>query len=232
MNPCALLLLLAQDTVTPTASVTRLGTLYQTILDGGWMMVPIGACSILALAFFVERFFALQRGRLVPRDFTEAFEKNLAGGPDETRDFLAGLKAPVARIFEAGVDRWHLPRPQIEKAVEDAGTREASRLSGNLRPLVVVTAVAPLLGLLGTVIGMIKAFQTIALEKGIGKPELLAEGISQALVTTAAGLIVAIPAQVAYFYLRARVDRFTRTVESLYVNVMDKFLTQREAGTQ
>ena len=88
-----------------------------------------------------------------------------------------------------------------------------------------VSAVAPLLGLLGTVIGMIKAFQTIALEKGIGKPELLAEGISQALVTTAAGLIVAIPAQVAYFYLKARIDRFARSGrDHLQRRCVDRFL--------
>ena len=211
-----------------TAGVSKLGTLYDTTLDGGWMMVPIVLCSVLALAFFVERSVALGRRRLVPRGFVESFERELTRGPEQARTWLQGIKAPIARVMDAGLARWNDPRVEVEKAIEDAGSREVSRLSGNLRPLVVVTAVAPLLGLLGTVIGMIKAFQTIALEKGIGKPELLAEGISEALVTTAAGLIVAIPAQIAYFYLKARVDRFARTAETVYVEVIDRQFSQQK----
>ena len=87
-----------------------------------------------------------------------------------------------------------------------------------------------MLGLLGTVIGMIRAFSVIAVEKGIGKPELLADGISMALVTTAAGLIVAIPSQVAYFYLRARIDRFSMQAESLYHDFLGRVLDQRKAA--
>jgi biopolymer transport protein ExbB len=203
-------------------SMTSLGTLYETILDGGWMMIPIAFCSIVAFGFFVERYFALSRGRLLPRDFGDSLDQNMGKGIGSARSWLAEAEASMARILKMGLQRFEAPRPEVEKAIEDAGSREVARLSGNLRPLVVISAVAPLLGLLGTVIGMIKAFQTIALEKGIGKPELLAEGISEALVTTAAGLIVAIPAQVAYYYLKARIDRFARQAEVLAQNLLDR----------
>ena len=107
-----------------------------------------------------------------------------------------------------------------EKAVEDAGAREVKRLHANLRPLVLVGLIAPLLGLLGTVWGMIEAFSNIALQDGLGKPELLASGISQALITTAAGLTVAIPTQAAYFWLKGRIDRFVRRTEDLYLDIV------------
>ena len=100
--------------------------------------------------------------------------------------------------------------------MEDAGAREVRRLSSPLRPLVVVGMLAPLLGLLGTVWGMIEAFSSIALDGGLGKPELLASGISQALVTTAAGLAVAIPTQAAAFWFKSRIDRFVQRTEDLY----------------
>jgi biopolymer transport protein ExbB len=113
-----------------------------------------------------------------------------------------------------------------EKAVEDAGARELARLNSHLRPLAIVAVLAPLLGFLGTVFGMIQAFITIALREGLGRPELLAAGISQALVTTAAGLCVAIPAQAAYFWFRGRVERFGRRVEDLYLE-LDEALAKR-----
>ena len=111
--------------------------------------------------------------------------------------------------------------PDLEKAVEDAGSREARRLTAKLKPLVVVAGIAPLLGLFGTVWGMIEAFSSIALQDGLGKPELLASGIAQALITTAAGLAIAIPTQAAYFYLRSRVDRFVRSTEDVYLELAE-----------
>ena len=207
---------------------TFIGTVYQSILDGGWMMIPIAACSIIALSYFIERMMALAPGRLFPKRFDREIREYLENDElEEASDFCGKEKAPVARILGAGLKRWKDPRPEIEKAVEDAGRREVATLSGNLRPLVVVATVSPLLGLLGTVIGMIKAFGVIAVERGIGKPELLADGISQALVTTAAGLIVAIPAQVGYFFLKAKIDRFTRKVEILYHDAFGSALDRR-----
>jgi biopolymer transport protein ExbB len=135
---------------------------------------------------------------------------------------------PQARILEAGLKRNGAPTLEVEKAVEDAGARELRRLNARLRPLAVVGVLAPLLGFLGTVFGMIQAFIDIALEDGLGRPELLAAGISQALVTTAAGLCVAIPAQAAYFWFRARVERFARRSEDLYLE-LDEGLARHAA---
>ena len=215
MNPSPALFLLA-------AEPTSFGTVYQSILEGGLMMIPIGLCSILALGFFVERWMALAGRKLIPGRFANDLEEAMKQSPEKAFEYCEGVKAPVARMFGAGLRRWNRPLLEMEKAVEDAGAREVARLSAPLKPLLVVAAVSPLLGLLGTVIGMIKAFNTIALEKGIGKPELLAEGISEALVTTAAGLIVAIPAQLAYFYLKSRVDKFSRRAEVIYHEVVGR----------
>jgi len=110
---------------------------------------------------------------------------------------------------------------EMEKAVEDAGQREVKRLSANLKPLVVIGMIAPLLGLLGTVWGMIEAFRVVATGEGLGDPTKLAGGISQALVTTAAGLVVAIPAQAAYYYYRSRIDRFVRRTEDAYAEISE-----------
>jgi biopolymer transport protein ExbB len=134
---------------------------------------------------------------------------------------------PLEHVVRPALAAWGQPFLEREKAVEDAGAREVRRLSANLKPLVVVGMIAPLLGLLGTVWGMIVAFSTIAVADGLGKPELLASGISQALITTAAGLTIAIPTQAFYYYLKGRIERFSRSAEELY----GKLVTSLQAGS-
>jgi biopolymer transport protein ExbB len=119
-------------------------------------------------------------------------------------------------VLSAGLRRAGSPLPEIEKAVEDAGSREVRKLNANLRPLSVVITIAPLLGLLGTVWGMVVAFIQIASAEGLGKPEQLADGISQALITTVAGLVIAIPTQAAYYWFRGRIDRWVREAEAMF----------------
>jgi biopolymer transport protein ExbB len=135
----------------------------------------------------------------------------------------------MARVLAVGLRRWNGSREEIERGVEDAGGREVTAMTRRLRPLFVITTVAPLLGLLGTVMGMINAFRALAFTTGVAKPQLLAGGISQALVTTAAGLVVAIPAQCAYFWLKAKVEKFGNAVETVYENVVAKRLVARAA---
>ncbi len=223
------LLMLAQEAVNETQA-TRLSSLYQTILDGGICMVPIGLCSIVALGFIVERWVSLRGSRLIPGRFKKELESALESGPERALELCQSRRAPVARVFAAGLRRWSQSPVDIEKAVEDAGAHEISTLSAPLKPLVVVAAVAPLLGLLGTVFGMIKAFNVVAQQHGAGKPELLAEGIAEALITTAAGLIVAIPVQVMWFYFKGRIDRFSRRVEEMYHQVLGRVLDLRRAA--
>lgn len=194
-----------------------LGSLLDMVLGGGPMMVPIALCSVVALAYAVERWLRLGSGRLGTNGFgSELVAAVREGGTDRGVELCAKHSYPLARIMHTALTGWTAPFLEREKAVEDAGQREVRRLSANLKPLVVVAMIAPLLGLLGTVWGMILAFSTIASQDGLGKPAMLAEGISQALITTAAGLAIAIPTQAIYYYLKGRVERFSRHTEELY----------------
>lgn len=194
-----------------------LDSLYEMIVSGGPVMIPIGLCSVIALAYAVERWIRLRPGRLGTGGFGERLVSAVKeDGPVRGLDLCDESPTPLGRVLGAGLRRWHTPHHEMEKAVEDAGSREARALVAKLRPLVVVAAIAPLLGLLGTVWGMIEAFANIALQDGLGKPELLAGGIAQALITTATGLAIAIPTHAAYHYLRSRVDGFVQRAEDLY----------------
>ena len=163
-------------------------------------------------------------------ELRSVFDMVMNGGPAAALEVCRRRERPLARVLAAGLARTGAPDPEVEKAVEDAGEREVKRLSANLRPLVVIGMIAPLLGLLGTVWGMIEAFSSIAFQGGLGKPELLASGISQALVTTAAGLAIAIPAQALYYYFKGRIDRFVRGVEDVYLELEDKLAPYRRPG--
>ena len=152
-------------------------------------------------------------------------------GAEGAFQVLKDRPRPLGRVLAAGLKRAGAPVLEREKAVEDAGLREVRKLSANLRPLVVIAMIAPLLGLLGTVYGIIQAFSEVAFHGGQGKPEQLAAGLSQALITTAAGLTIAVPTQAAYYWLRAKIDRFVRRAEDSYDELLTAFeRKQGEAG--
>ncbi|MEL6429057.1 MAG: MotA/TolQ/ExbB proton channel family protein [Planctomycetota bacterium] len=210
----------------PTASLAILQevdaeSLFELIERGGVLMVPIALASFVALAFAIERLVGLRAGALgskrLQRDVVDAARTR-------GRDAALGLcreqaDKPLARILAAGLARTNADFAEREKVVEDAANGEVRRLARNLRPLFLVWLIAPLLGLLGTVWGMIKAFKGIAGEGGIGRPEVLADGIYGALSTTAAGLAVAIPSIVAYWYLQGRIEAFAARVEEAHRGV-------------
>lgn len=196
-------------------------SLQKLILRGGPLMIPLGICSLLALAFSIERWVSLRSDLLgskkLGRRIVEAAREQ---GPRAALEICEENKRkPLARIVGAGLSRAGADFSEREKVVEDVAHGEVQKLSRNLRPLFLVWLIAPLLGLLGTVWGMIEAFSNIAMEDGIGKPELLAAGIYRALTTTAAGLVVAIPAIVAYWFLQGRIEAFTARVESTHREV-------------
>ncbi len=198
----------------------------QSILDlamgGGWMMIPLALCSIVALAYTVERSLRLRPGVLGPARFgREVVSAVQDRGVPAALELCEGRRWPLARVLAAGLRRADQPFLHREKVVEDVASAEIRALASNLRPLYLVFLVAPLLGLLGTVWGMIESFSNIATEDGMGKPEQLAAGIYQALTTTAAGLAVAIPSIVAYYWLRGRIEAFGRRVEQQYREVDD-----------
>lgn len=205
------------------ASETRVSSILDMSLAGGPVMIPLVICSVLALAFAFERMLRLRARALG----TVGFEADLtaalaAGGIARGIELCEQRGTAAARVMRTALLRWNAPFLEREKQVEDAGQREVRALSANLKPLVYVSMLAPLLGFLGTVYGMIVAFTTVALDGGLGKPEMLAAGISQALITTAAGLTIAVPTQVLYYWLKSRVDRFALALEGLYARVSER----------
>ncbi len=221
--------LLVQAAAQPDG-VVRLDSIFDMIVAGGPVMVPLALCSIVALAYGFERLLRLRPGALG----TAGLEPELlaavrTGGVQRGIELCDLRPSPAARVMRTALARWSAPFAEREKLVEEAGLREVRALSGNLKPLHYIAMLAPLLGFLGTVYGMIVAFTTVAMQSAIGRPELLAAGISQALITTAAGLTIAIPTQVAYYWLKSRVERFARGVEEMYARLSEALAEPRSA---
>ena len=205
-----------EPVVHPSAIPTE--NLLAALRDGGPMLIPLGFCSFLLFVFVFERAISLRRGRVIPRPFVKRFLLQLKEGQLERKEALARCqenRSPVAEVFAAGVMKWHRPAVEVEQAMIDGGERVSNGLRRYLRLFNGISTISPLLGLLGTVVGMIRAFNAIATADAMGRPELLAAGISQALLTTAAGLTVAIPAIIAYLFFASRVDRLIIEIDSL-----------------
>ncbi len=180
--------------------------------EGGLIMLPIVGCSFLVLAFVFERLLFLRRSRVIPRSFVRGVIEQLEQQNLERDEAIALCEengSPIALLFQAALKRYGRPAVEVEQAVLDAGERVTNQLRSYLRLFNAISNITPLLGLLGTVLGMIEAFNAIAQTGAMGKPELLAGGIGQALLTTAAGLTVAIPAYSAYAFFLARADKLT-----------------------
>jgi biopolymer transport protein ExbB len=183
----------------------------------------IAICSLLALALAVERLVCLRRSKVIPSGFVESVRAMLADGPERALAYCRASPSPMARIFEAALRRWDRPIEHVEKHVAEAGLRETAILRRHLRGLSVIAAVSPLLGLLGTIVGMIKAFRTVAgSPDALGRTELLAGGIYEAMVTTAAGLIVAIPTLLLYHSLAGRIDRLVLEMDAACLELVER----------
>ena len=188
---------------------------------GGPFMWPIGVCSVIALAIFLERVFVYLRIRRGSDALLREVEKLAAAQRfDEAVVVCQRAGSPLARIFIAALRAAGRSRDQIKILVEEAGNREAAPLSRYLGLLATIANISPLLGLLGTVWGMIEAFNVIALQ-GVGTPATLGGGISQALITTAAGLTVAIPTILGHRYLTSRADRIVLELEEYSLHLVD-----------
>ena len=166
------------------------GKIWELIRRGGMVMYPIILCSILALGVFLERSVSLRKKRILNQDFISGFRRHwIRRDLDRALRLCKEHDISISRVLRAGLLRHRISIADMERAIETAGQHEVSLLTANLRTLGVVANLAPMLGLLGTVIGMIKAFSVIS-QSGTGNPGLVASGISEALMTTAAGLIV------------------------------------------
>ncbi len=224
------------DAASPDVAATEgeeTGTIFSLILKSGWVgwlfMAILGIFSLVSATVAIERLVNLTRGKVIPADFVRDLEERVRrgqGGPERFRDLCERSAAPIANILKAGLLRSSRPLPEVEKSMEDAAARESSTLRSRVRPLNVVGSVAPLVGLLGTVVGMIFAFRN-ASQAGLGKAEVLAEGIYLALLTTAAGLTIAIPALLFAAFFNARVERFMREIDERLMETMPCF-----AGTE
>ena len=193
--------------------------------EGGPMMYPIAGCSFALLVFVFERFIALRRGRVVPRPFVRRFLEQLREGQldrDKALVLCQENRSPIAVVFAAAAKKWGRTSVEVEQAILDAGERTSNQLRRHLRIMNGIAQVAPLLGLLGTVLGMITSFNGISAAEGSeGQRELLAGGIAQALITTAAGMLVAIPALTAYLYFVGRVDSLVTEIDALGQQVVE-----------
>lgn len=183
-------------------------TMFTLIKKGGPVMIPLGIASILALAIALERFISLRREKVLPNGFLQGLGEAWDGDPSghSAEQFCDVSPGAAGHVFKAGIQWRDAGYQAVGKAIEDAGIREADKMKRSLRGLSIIAAVSPLLGLLGTVYGMIDAFQRTSQSGGAAKTADLATGIYEALVTTAAGLTIAIPALLLYQFLQSRAD--------------------------
>lgn len=191
--------------------------LWQLFIAGGPVMWPILLCSIFAFAIILEKFWHLYKIKIDTQDFLNSIlEKMKRHEVKEALQICDNTKSPVAHILKAGILKYDRPRPQIIEAIEDASLYEVPKLEKNLPMLATIGHIAPLLGLLGTVTGMVRCFQIVEAKAATLHPVMpgdLAAGIWEALLTTVAGLVVAIPAYVAYNYLVNRINHFVLEME-------------------
>jgi biopolymer transport protein ExbB len=207
---------------------------YNELAKGGWVMIPIGIVSVLALGLFLERVFTLRRIKVFPAGLVlRVRELILARRISEALTVCQQNGSSIALILSAGLIRQGEPRIRIKQAVEERGRAEAGRLDRFIEGLGTIAAIAPLLGLLGTVLGMIDVFRIVdnftkANPGAPVDPGLLATGIWKALITTAAGLVVAIPTFVGYKFLVTRINRMILEMEESATEITDLFIRIQE----
>ena len=187
--------------------------MFELVQAGGWLMVPILLCSVISAAICVERFWTLRATQIVPKNLLVQVWNWIRSNEMDNkklRELRAG--SPLGQILAAGISNHKRGREQMKESIEEVAGHVVHEMERYLNTLGTVAAVAPLLGLLGTVIGMIKVFTAIKLE-GTGNAAVLAGGISEALITTAAGLSVAIPSLFFFRFFQRRVDELVITME-------------------
>jgi biopolymer transport protein ExbB len=204
--------------------------MWEIVRAGGWMMGPIILASIVAVAIILERLWTLQDRRVLPNDLTRRVWQLIEA--DQVNDKVVAALAqnsPLGKVLAAGLANRHRSREALMERLEDTGRHVVHELERFLNTLGTIAGVSPLLGLLGTVGGIIKAFNAIN-AGSMGDPRLLSGGIAQALITTAAGLCVAIPSLIAYRYLRGRVDRIVIEIEKDAIQLADALEISRAAA--
>lgn len=209
----------------PAASI-EVQSVWDFVVKGGPMMIPIALCSLAAVMVIVERTVSLRRARVIPSGFLPGLKAILNNGGDDggrALEYCRNNGSAVANVLAVGIKRLCEPVELLEKHIQEAGEREVVKLRKYVRSLSVIASVTPLMGLLGTIFGMITAFQTVAVSgEALGRTEMLAEGIYEAMITTAAGLTVAIPVLICYHWISAKIDRLVSDIDHMTVEFMDE----------
>ena len=202
--------------------------MFELIKSGGWLMLPIILCSIVAMGIVAERLWTLQRKKILPPDLVPqlwrlAKEKKI----DDITLRKIKLSSPLGAILSSGLVNKHHGREMMKTSIEETGRQVVHDLERFLNPLGTIASITPLLGLLGTVVGMIKVFSAIMIH-GVGDPGILAGGISEALLTTAAGLSVAIPSLIFHRYFERLIDDYVLKMEEEALKLIDVMSGDRE----
>ena len=219
--------------IIPTRDLSRI------ISDAGPLMFAIAFCSFLLVAFFLEKVISLRRSRVIPKPFVRRFLQQLHDGEldrDKAMQLCEENGSPVALVFAGAVRKWGRPGVEVEQGVIDSGERMTNGLRQYLRVFYGVATVGPLLGLMGTVLGMIETFNVIAAGEALGRTELLAGGIAKALLNTAGGLAVAIPASILYVFFVSRIDRLVMDIDRLSQEIVNTIsaeeIRERKSGSK
>ncbi len=200
------------------AEIIPTKSLLSIVKDGGYLMLPLLICSFTLLVFTFERAISLRGGRVIPGPFVKRFLHQLEEGQLDKEQALLVCEengSPAAKIFAAACKKWGRSTVEIEQAVMDSGERAANELRRFVKVFNGLATISPLLGLLGTVFGIIRAFNDIATSNAMGRMEMLSTGISEALLTTALGLAVAIPSICLYMFFTSCVDRLVMRFDAL-----------------
>jgi biopolymer transport protein ExbB len=197
-------------------------SMIELVQAGGFMMYPIILLSVFAVYIFFERFLTLNKANVSPDPFmARVKELVLRGDISGAKVLCSQNETPIARMIEKGISRIGSPLKNIEASIENVGRIEIFKLEKNLSSLATIAGAAPMMGFLGTVIGMVKAFIAISQEEGSVSPKLLSSGIYTAMITTVAGLIVGILAYLAYNFLITRVQKIVHKMEYTSIDFID-----------
>jgi biopolymer transport protein ExbB len=207
----------------------------ELVQAGGWLMYPILLCSAIAMGIIAERLWTLQKRKVIPEKLMNGIWtllKNDKLTDKHIQEIETG--SPLGKVLAAGLINRHLSRELVRESIEETGRFVAHELERFINALGTISTIAPLLGLLGTVIGMIKVFTTIT-AVGVGDPATLAGGISEALITTAAGLTVAIPTVIFHRYLKRKIDELVMSMEQEAMKLVevlhgDRHISKKEAA--
>ncbi|MBS1542594.1 MAG: MotA/TolQ/ExbB proton channel family protein [Bacteroidetes bacterium] len=215
-------MVIAQIVTSPASSSDEALSVIDLAVKGGFMMIPILLSSIVAIYIFVERVLTINKANQSPDAFIGRIkELVLKGDISGAKLICSQFDSPISRMIEKGVSRIGSPLKNIEASIENVAKIELFKLEKNLSILATVSGAAPMMGFLGTVIGMVEAFIAIAQEEGSVSPKLLSSGIYTAMITTVAGLIVGIMAYLAYNYLVTRVSKVVHKMEYSSIEFID-----------